>query len=214
MKLLVADSDHMIPFRQPGLVIGTIAEVCELVEAQPPAGEKKKALVGIDAGWAFGGSEESSGLHHEKTAFALHLGAKIEFGLSPSFGLQFRMGVQTISHGKEWRTSPVQKSKWVSNRWGLFTTSLNGVFSLKKTNQYQPYFLIGGGPCFGSLDEYSTDEFRLAFVAGGGVRFFLRPGFRSAINLEMAFHGLVNLQKPSYSYHNLGYIHLGVGVEF
>ena len=207
MKLLVVDSDHMIPFRQPELIVETIAEVCEPGKAQQPANGKKKTMVGIDGGWALGGRDESSGHYYEKNAFALYLGVKIGYELSRSFALQFRMGVQTLNH----------KMEWGSNPWDLLIVSLNGVLNLKKTNRQQTYLLFGGGPCFGRLPSFNSVDFNrqflVDFVYGGGVRFFLKPVSRSAINLEMAIHYLANLQKTSFQ-HDQGYMRLGVGFEF
>jgi pimeloyl-ACP methyl ester carboxylesterase len=205
MKMLVADSDHMIPFRQPKLIVRTVAEVCELVEARQPAKGEKKTLMGIEAGWAFGGYAEDEGPRYLDIArFSFHLGGLVQFDLNDTFGLQLNFSWQAFSH----------ETYQVTEHRELFTVGLNGVFHSRRVNNAQPYFKAGGGFCFGSIRDYATEYFRPVLIAGGGVKFFLKPDLQSAVNLGMTFHGLLKMQKTRYPIPGLSHVQMSVGFEF
>ena len=179
-----------------------------LFAAQAGAAGQKKTWLGIQGGWSFGGSEESSGMHNETTRPTYHLGAKIQFELCESFGLELHSSFQAFDHKKNLQTSPVKPPNWVVDRLGGFTLALNGVLNSKTVDRMQFYFLGGGGLCLGSLGE------RLELVAGGGTKIFLNADLRTAVNVRMTYHMVLNAEVNLYSNLDLGYLQLGIGYEF
>ena len=186
------------------IIIGVLL----LFAAQAGAAGQKKTWLGIHGGWSFGGSEESSGIHYETTRPTYHLGAKIRFDLCELFGLEINSCFQAFNNKKDLRTSPVKPSDWVVDRLGVFTLGLNGVINSKTVDRMQFYFLGGGGLCLGSLGE------RVELVAGGGTKIFLNADLRSAIDLRMTYHMVLNAEVNLYSNLNLSYLQLGIGYEF
>ena len=179
-----------------------------LFAAQAGAVGQKKTWLGIHGGWSFGGSEESSGMHNETTRPTYHLGAKILFDLCESFGLELHSSFQAFNHKRNLQTSPVKPPNWVVDRLGAFTLGLTGVINAKTVDRLQFYFLGGGGLCLGSLGE------RLELIAGGGTKIFLNADLRSAIDLRMTYHVVLNAEVNLYSNLDLSYLQLGIGYEF
>jgi hypothetical protein len=177
------------------------------------AEEQNKTWVGINAGWSFGGTDLSAGVHHEEAKLDFHLGAIVQFDLSEWFGLQASLNYQNFNTALDTRTSPVEPSEYINTNGGLLTIGLNGVLNSKKANYTQYYLLAGVGISFGELIRYDVGM-RLKCVAGLGMKFFLTAALRSALNFGLTFHELLNLSGNHSSAGSFGYIQLGVGFEF
>jgi hypothetical protein len=177
------------------------------------AEEQKKVLIGINAGWSFGSTDVSAGLHYEKAALDFHLGATVQFDLNELFGVQASLSYQNFNNALDTRTSPVESSEYLNTNGGLLTIGVNGVLNSKKANHTQFYLLAGAGISFGELIRYDIGT-RLELDAGLGVKYFLTAALRSALDFGLTFHQLLNLSENPSTAGSFGYIRLGVGFEF
>jgi len=187
--------------------------VLVLFVAHAGAEEQKKVLIGINAGWSFGSTDVSAGLHYEKATLNFHLGAIVQFDLSELFGVQASLSYQNFNTALDTRTSPVEPSEYLNTNGGLLTICVNGVLNSKKVNYIQFYLLAGAGVCFGELFRNDNGT-RLELDAGLGMKFFLTAALRSALNFGLTFHQLLNLSENPSTAGSFGYIRLGVGFEF
>jgi opacity protein-like surface antigen len=200
-----------------------VATACALIisAAQAGAVEQKKVLLGISAGWAFGGGYDfqghSAGMTNDKATPGFHLGANIQYNFGEVVALQFKAGIQDIGFGWRHGTSPVEPSDWRSDLGSLLTLNLNAVVNYKKAKRSQFYMMGGSGVCFGETNRnygVSNNGTRLILACGLGMRFFLNANQRSALNLGAAFNQILSLKKHYNSHGNSSIIQLGIGLEF
>jgi len=135
----------------------------------------KKMMFGFYGGWTYGSGDAFEWQHRGHTSdlyrFNYHLGAYVQFNLSKSFGLQVKGNYQNGAHKSEWYyTIPGEKFHEVT-RFGTFSLSLNGVYTVAQGKRLQFILLGGGGFSTGKWQDFEGVYFNLN--AGLGLKVFV-----------------------------------------
>lgn len=179
---------------------------------QVGAEQKSRFLFGVYTGWSFGLGYEFR--WHYRSHYSddynliFHLGGYAQYNISERFGLQFNVNYQGIAN--RWTFSyywdpPTSGTDGM----GFFSLNLNGVFNYLKLKNTQFYFLGGGGICSGKWEAFHGLYFN--FVAGTGVKIYLKPDSQRAINLGGTFQHL--LAPHSYGSYHANYLRFNLGLE-
>ena len=180
---------------------------------QVRAEQKSKFLFGIYSGWSFGLGYEfdwhSRPSRSDDYNLNLNLGGYVQYNLSEQFGLQINFNFQN-------GTNP-----WTFQNWGwpddsgtdnisFISFNLNGVVNYLRLKNVQFYLLGGSGISSGDWEDFSG--MYLNFVGGTGVKIYLKPDSRPAINFAGTFHHL--LKPDKYGSEHANYLRFLIGYEF
>jgi hypothetical protein len=189
------------------LLIGLLA----LLVLPAAAERKQKQSIGFYSGWSFGLGkifiDEAPGGHtftHYMPNFIL--GVYVQHNFSEAFGLQFNVNYQNCSN--HWVFSYWDRHEEGSESLACFSLSLNGIATVSRSAMMEFYFLGGVGIFTGPFDYRRSF---LQFSGGTGVKFRVRPGSRTFVNLAAVFHHLEFL-KHSRDWH-ADYLRLQAGIE-
>jgi hypothetical protein len=206
-------AEQMQPALRRGLVLLGILVLIVL-----PAGaeQKGKVLLGAYTGGAFGLGQaydwHNGGHYQDDYNLTFHLGTYIQYELSASFGLQLNVNYQRgVYH---WTFSyPGMPSKDEKEGVGFLSLDLNGVFNTRRVKNTQFYLLGGIG-----LFDGDTHELRgtyIDFLGGAGIKLFFKRDSRSAVNINAAFHHMLQPHPEKYVEDNQAdFLRVQVGCEF
>ncbi len=178
-----------------------------------PAGaeQEQKMSVGIFSGWSFGLGkvfiDESPGGHtfnHYMPNFIL--GMYLQYNFPGFFSLQLKMNYQNCSN--HWEFHYWDRHEEGKESLSSFSFSLNGIATVSRSAMTEFYFLGGIGMFSGPFDYRKSF---LQFSGGTGIKFRVRPGSRTFVNLAAVFnHFLYKYGGAS----NGDYLKLQAGLEF
>jgi hypothetical protein len=177
------------------------------------ASQLGRFLFGIYTGWSFGLGYEfdwhSRPSRSDDYSIDLHLGGYIQYNLSERLGFQVNFNYQKGTN--EWEfTYPGFPYDSGKDKISFISFDLNGVLNYLRLKNVQFYLLGGGG--ISSGDWESFDGLYFNFMAGTGVKIYLKSDSRFAINLGGTFHHL--LDPDEYGADHANYLRFHVGFEF
>jgi hypothetical protein len=178
--------------------------------ASPPG----RIAFGIYGGWSLGLGYEfgwhSRPSRSDDYTLDIHLGATIQYNLSPVFGIQGNVNYQ---HGTNpWTfTYPGFPYDEGTDRFSIVSANLNGVVTPLRSKRTSFYLLGGGGVSSGDFEDLSGTYFNL--TAGVGVKIALSGGGACpALNLGGCFIHLID--PDPYGSETADYLRFHVGLEF
>jgi opacity protein-like surface antigen len=175
----------------------------------------KKMTLGFYGGWTFGSGDAFEWQYRGRTSelyrFNYHLGTYVQFNLSKSFGLQVNGNYQNGSLRSEWyNTLPGEKYQEVT-RFGIFSLSLNGVYTMTHGKRLQLFLLGGSGFSTGKWQDFEGVYFNLN--VGFGVKVFVSKSRSFPVLLFMGT--FTYLFDPDDGYTpTAGFLKLSLGFAF
>ena len=132
----------------------------------------KKMTLGFYGGWTYGSGDAFEWQHRGHTSelyrFNYHLGSYVQFNLSKSFGLQVNGNYQNGTVRSEWYYTIPGEIFHEIKRFGIFSFSLNGVYTVTLGKRLQFFLLGGSGFSTGKWQDFEGVYFNLN--AGLGVK--------------------------------------------
>jgi hypothetical protein len=178
------------------------------------ASRPSRLAFGFYGGWSFGLGYEfgwhSRPSRSDDYTLDIHLGATIQYNLSPVFGIQGNVNYQ---HGTNpWTfTYPGFPYDEGTGRFSIVSASLNGVVTPLRWKRTSLYFLGGGGVSSGDFEDLSGTYFNL--TAGAGMKIALSEGGAGpTLNLGGCFTHLID--PDPYGSETADYLRFQVGLEF
>jgi hypothetical protein len=194
--------------------LGLVLAFIILPSVLPGASQARRFAFGVYGGWSLGLGYEF-GWHTRPSrsddyTLGVHLGATIQYNLSPVFGIQGNVNYQ---HGTNpWTfTYPGFPYDEGTDRFSIVSANLNGVLIPLRSGKMSFYLLGGGGVSSGDFEDLSGTYFNL--TAGLGVKFPLsKTSTGPALNIGGSFVHLID--PDPYGSETADYLRFQVGLEF
>jgi hypothetical protein len=185
-----------------------------LPSALSGASPARRFAFGVYGGWSLGLGYEF-GWHTRPSrsddyTLDVHLGATIQYNLSPVFGIQGNVNYQ---HGTNpWTfTYPGFPYGEGTDRFSIVSVNLNGIVTPLRLKRTSFYLLGGGGVSSGDFEDLSGTYFNL--TAGAGMKIALsKTNTGPALNIGASFVHLID--PDPYGNETADYLRFQIGLEF
>lgn len=181
----------------------------------PAAAEQKsKFVIGVYGGWSLGLGYEfrwhSSGHYSDGYSLNSHLGAYVQHDISELLGVQLNLNFQGISY--HWMFHDFGRPSEEGSEWNpSISFSMNGILTYARSKNLRLYILGGAGIFSGKL---SIGHTFMDFSGGTGIKIYLPPNSRSAINFAGVFHHLPVPAGEFRSARHANFLRFQIGYEF
>jgi len=174
----------------------------------------RRPVIGVYGGWSSGSGDEFVWQQigedtYEEYCFNFNLGAYIQFNITRDFGLQLNWNYQDATYKTEWHP-------WFSDtvypdqvKFGVYSLSLNGIYTYARWKSIELYLLGGGGLTWSSQGDFDGVHFNVNL--GPGVKIYVsRSDVPLALNLSATFSSIFMYNEYEYNYTNSFRINLGL----
>lgn len=175
------------------------------------AEQRRSSFIGLYTGWSFSLKDkfideapDGHTINHNTPNFIL--GGYWQYSPAGPMDLQFSMNVQNCS--QHWVFSYFDRHNEGSVSLQCVSFNLNSIVNVMRSTRMWIYALGGVGVFVGPF-EYNTSFIQLS--GGAGVKFRVKPGSRTFVDLAAIFHHLLPTRAGS---HHAEYLRLQTGLAF